>query len=144
MSGNTIWPQASGFQKLAIDHFGDFFYETSTLKMNVARFARNVKCDFLCDIQTLWQEIRKLSWWHSVWKSPKMSVFQFLALSTNFCPIKSELSGNTVWPQASGFQKLAKLTIFNELLSTQNVNVARFARNVEWDFLGDFQTLCSC
>ena len=36
-----------------------------------------------------------------------------------------------------GFQKLTKMTIFgifNELLSTQNVNVARFARNVEWDF----------
>ena len=38
--------------------------------------------------------------------------------------------------------KLAILGIFNELLSTQNVNVARFARNVECDFLGDFQTLC--
>ena len=25
--------------------------------------------------------------------------------------------------------------------STQNVNVARFARNVEWDFLNDFQIL---
>ena len=33
--------------------------------------------------------------------------------------------------------------IFNELLSTQNVNVARFARNVEWDFFCDFQTLWS-
>ena len=31
--------------------------------------------------------------------------------------------------------------IFNSLLSTQNVNVARFARNVEWDFFCDFQTL---
>ena len=31
--------------------------------------------------------------------------------------------------------------IFNELLSTQNVNVARFARNIECDFFGDFQTL---
>ena len=31
--------------------------------------------------------------------------------------------------------------IFNQLLSTQNVNVARFARNVEWDFFCDFQTL---
>ena len=30
--------------------------------------------------------------------------------------------------------------IFNELLSTQNVNAARFARNVEWDFFCDFQT----
>ena len=28
--------------------------------------------------------------------------------------------------------------------STQNVNVARFARNVEWDFFYDFQTLCLC
>ena len=34
--------------------------------------------------------------------------------------------------------------IFNELLSTQNVNVARFARNVECDFFCDFQTLCCC
>ena len=31
--------------------------------------------------------------------------------------------------------------IFNELLSTQKVNGARFARSVECDFLGDFQTL---
>ena len=27
-------------------------------------------------------------------------------------------------------------------MSSQNVNVARFARNVEWDFLTDFQTPC--
>ena len=42
------------------------------------------------------------------------------------------------------FKKSPKLTIFgifNDLLSTQNVNVARFARNVECDFFGDFQTL---
>ena len=61
--------------------------------------------------------------------------FTILAFSTNFCPIKTFLSGNTDWPQAIGFQKLAKLDHFlaflNELLSTQNVNVARFARNVE-------------
>ena len=61
---------------------------------------------------------------------------KILAFSNNFCPIKIDLSGSTVWPQASGFQKLAKLTIFgifDELLFTQNVNVAHFARNVEWD-----------
>ena len=61
-----------------------------------------------------------------------------------FWPIKSDLSGNTVWTQASGFQKLAKLTIFgisNELLFAHNVNVAHFARNLEWDFFCDFQTL---
>ena len=33
-------------------------------------------------------------------------IFLILAFSTNFCPIKTDLSGNTVWPQASGFQKL--------------------------------------
>ena len=62
---------------------------------------------------------------HSVWKSPKMSQLNFsiVAFSTNFCPTKTDLSGNTVWPQASRFQKLAKLSIFgifNEFLSTQN------------------------
>ena len=51
---------------------------------------------------------------HSVWKLLKMSHLNFsiLASFTNFCPIKSDLSGNTVWPQVSGFQKLAKLDHF--------------------------------
>ena len=35
-------------------------------------------------------------------------------------------------------QKLARIAIFNEVLATQNVNVANFARSVEWDFLFDF------
>ena len=54
------------------------------------------------------------------------------------------MSGNTAWLQATSFQKIAKFTIFgifNELLSTQSVNEARFARNIEWDFFCDFQTL---
>ena len=43
------------------------------------------------------------------------------------------------------FKSSPKLTIFdkiNELLSTQNVSRARYARNVEWDFFCDFQTPC--
>ena len=43
-------------------------------------------------------------------------------------------------------KKSPKLTIFgnfDELFSTQNVNVARFARNFECDFLCDFQPLCT-
>ena len=58
---------------------------------------------------------------HSVWKSPKMSHLNFwiLAFSTNFCPNKIDLSDNT-----------------------QNVNVSRFARYVEYDFLKGFPTLC--
>ena len=35
-------------------------------------------------------------------------IFGILAFSINFCPINADLSGNTVWPQASIFQKLAK------------------------------------
>ena len=37
--------------------------------------------------------------------------------STNFCPFKIDLSGKTI-----------------KLLSTKNINVARFAHNVECDF----------
>ena len=51
---------------------------------------------------------------HSVWKSPIMSHLKFwiLAFSSNFCPIKTDMSGNTVWPQASDFQTLAKMDHF--------------------------------
>ena len=63
-----------------------------------------------------------------------------LAFFFIFCPIKTDLSGNTVWPQASVFQKLAKIDHCWHFLSKQDVNVARFARNVEWDFFFDFET----
>ena len=63
--------------------------------------------------------------------------FPFLSFSTNFCPFKSDLSGNTVWPQTSGFQKLVKMDHFWHFY--WNVNVARFARKVEWDCFCDFQ-----
>ena len=51
---------------------------------------------------------------HIVWKSLKMSHLNLLmlAFSTNLCPNKTDLSGNTVWPQASGFQKLVKMDHF--------------------------------
>ena len=60
-----------------------------------------------------------LSWDHNVWKLLKMSHLKFsiLAFSTNFCPINTDLSGNTVWQQSSVFQKLAKLTIFGILIN---------------------------
>ena len=51
-----------------------------------------------------------------------------LKITKKTCP-----AGNTVCMQVSNFQKFAKLTIygtFKELLSTQNVNVARYARNI--------------
>ena len=66
-----------------------------------------------------------------------------LAFSTNFVLLKSDLSGtNTNWPQTSGLQNLNKMDHFG--IFNENVNVARFARNVECDFFSDFQTLCKC
>ena len=52
--------------------------------------------------------------------------FLNLAFSTNFCPIKTDLSGNTVWP---------KLQVFKN-----SPNGQFLARNIEWDFFCDFQT----
>ena len=70
--------------------------------------------------------------------------FSILALSTNFCLIEIDLYGNTVWPQASGFQKVAKLTIFGIFNEAQNANEARFARNVEWYFFVIFKHCDVC
>ena len=66
---------------------------------------------------------------HIVWK-----LFKIMShLNFPFCSIKSGLSSNIVG-QPDKLAKLAIFGIFNELLSTQNVNVAHIARNVEWDF----------
>ena len=54
----------------------------------------------------------------------------FSAILANFCPIKIGLSGNTVWPHISNFQKGSFFDIFNELLSSNNVNEACFVFNV--------------
>ena len=48
---------------------------------------------------------------------------------------------NKNWWDNAKIEK-SKCDIFSTLLSTQNVSVARFARNVECDFFFDFQTLC--
>ena len=80
---------------------------------------------------------------HSVWKSPKMSHLRF----SIFVLLKLTYLVTLFDRKLQVFKNSPKLTIFgifNELLSTQNVNVARFARNVECDFFGDFQTLCQC
>ena len=66
---------------------------------------------------------------HFCWFQPNVkSHAQF------FCRNKSDLSGNTVWQQPLGFQKLITCGTLNEILSTRYANVSRFPRNVEWDF----------
>ena len=63
-----------------------------------------------------------------------------MAFSTNFFTFKSDLSGNTIWLQSSGFLKLAEMDHFwallNQILATQNANVARY---VECDFFVIFK-----
>ena len=56
--------------------------------------------------------------------------------------IGQKLVENAKYQNGQNLANLNIFGIFNELLSIQNVNVARFARNVEWDIFGDFQTLC--
>ena len=54
-------------------------------------------------------------WFHTLFENYskcRILIFGILAFSTNFCPIKTDLSGKTVWPQASSFQKLAKMDHF--------------------------------
>ena len=122
------------------------------IEINTRRYTyRNAKetKDFLIT-QVIFQKMMhihvrlKIVHFYTFWILLKKSQLKFsiLAFTTIFCHIKAEQSSDTVWRQVSGFQKLAKLAIFgifNELLSTQNLNVALFARNVEWDFFCDFQ-----
>ena len=49
------------------------------------------------------------------------------------------MSGNTVWAQVAILDKFAMFGIFDELLYTQNVTVARFARKLHfWTKIGFF------
>ena len=115
----------------------DFFFRgqklTSVDSDQTIGYKRREKlCTFTLSNCTLFENLPKCLIW----------IFEFWHFA-NFCPIKIDLSGNTVWPQASRFKKLSIFGIFNRLLSTQNVNVVRFAHNVEWDFFCDFQTPCN-
>ena len=55
------------------------------------------------------------------WKILKNVAFKrflILVFSTNFCPIKIDLSGNTIWLQTSGFQKMRLLMWFSNTVLT--------------------------
>ena len=85
--------------------------------------------------------------------------FLILTFSTDFCPIKTDLPGNTVWPQSSGFQKLTKIDHFQHFWLTYVHSKCKhsslrlqcwmrlfsviFKHCVKWDFFqSDFQRLC--
>ena len=135
--------------------FKKYFRSRTTTKLglisriNCSSISRNIcestfRLGQLKKLQLLFVYYTTFTLTQNVWKSPKMSHlnFRILSFSTNFWPNKNDLSGNNVC-KLKVFKKTPKSTIFgifNELLSTQNVNVARFARKVEWDFFCDFQT----
>ena len=64
---------------------------------NPGSFAFKATC---CPFVTLCQCLKILKKSHFVNKC----LLWILAFSTNFCPIKTDLSGISVWPQALGFQ----------------------------------------
>ena len=106
-----------------------------------------IKCGFLalCVFSKPFQFFRTLSQNCNFCLKTKYILTQFnisiLAFSTNFCPLKIDLSGNTLGPIASRFLKLAKMYlfgIFNELLSTYNVVFEVFPF---WHFLPIFVLL---
>ena len=74
---------------------------------------------------------------HIVWKLLKMSHLKFWHFPTIIVVLKLTCLVTLFDSKLQVFKNSPKWTIFgvfNQLLSTQNVNVARFARNVEWDF----------
>ena len=74
-----------------------------------------------------------------------MSRFQFWLFSPFFVLLKVTCLVTLFDRKLQIFKNSPKLTIlciFKQLLSNQIVNIARFARNVECDIFGDFQTLC--
>ena len=80
---------------------------------------------------------------HIVWKLLKMSHlnYQILAFSTKVTCLVTLFDRKLQIFKNS--PKWTTFGIFNLLLSIQNASIARFARNVEWDFFCDFQTTWS-
>ena len=124
--------------------FKKYFRSRTTTKLglisriNCSSISRNIcestfRLGQLKKLQLLFVYYTTFTLTQNVWKSPKMSHlnFRILSFSTNFCPIKIDLSGNTVWPQASGFQILvirflARKFKFLEIL--KNETFGRFER----------------
>ena len=71
--------------------------------------------------------------------------FNFPKLTTPYSPsfyIPKLTSPNSILQIVENVSfEIFNFGILHEFLSPQNVNVARFARNVECDFFCDFQTL---
>ena len=83
---------------------------------------------------------------HNVWKSSKNVAFGFWHFPHIFVLLNVTCLATLFDRKLQVFKNSPKwinFGIFNELLSTQSVNVVRFARNVVWDSFYYFQTPCS-
>ena len=82
---------------------------------------------------------------HVVWKLLRMSHLNFgiLAFSTNFCPIKTDMSGNTIWHFCCIFMSLEKtfsnFDFFHEffLLFSKHVLITTSTQN-DWAIIFSF------
>ena len=105
---SLIW--LSCFLKLSwmmVISFPWAFYETQELHYGVIKLSSLMPCEALKANYRTKNHLWKLFPLHIVWKLLKMSHLNFGIFPPIFV-----LSGNTVWPQASGFQKLAKMFHF--------------------------------
>ena len=102
--------QLQGIWLIFIIFSGEFFtYSGNSWLLMIKRSVK--KIGRKSNSMEVYPPISKTASMHIVWKLLKMSHLNFwiLAFSSMFCLIKTDLSGNTVWPRASGFQKLAKM-----------------------------------
>ena len=90
--------------------FGPVCEVSSTLQHNVSALSQDVFFSVAATGVTLDRRLlrRLMLPKHIVWKLLKMSHLKFGI----FHQLLSDLSANTVWPQASGFQKLSKMDHF--------------------------------
>ena len=126
MSGNTFWC-------LVFVNFGIFEqFLTCLVTLFDRKFQFKKK---LVKIDYFWH-----FWWTFVYSKCRIWVYQTWHFSSIFVLLKLTCLVTLFDCKIQVFKNSPKLTIFgifNELLSTQNVNVARFARNVEY-YGGDF------
>ena len=123
--------------------FGD--YQKSLIILHIYYEHKRHLTNF-CSNETFWGDFQTL---HIVWKLLKFVTFEFL----NFGIFRQFLSYFKLTCLATLFDrklqdfknslKRTSFGIFDYFLSTKNVKVARFARNVELDYFCDFQTLCT-
>ena len=104
-------------------------------KVQNSEFAFFSKNWFLGHILRFSKRNKKLN---TVFENPSKCRIWIYAFSTNFCPFKLTCLVTLFNRKVSFLKNSSKWTIFNELLSSQNVNVALFARNVECDFFWRF------